>query len=156
MRTSFLTALSKSINKPLSNQQTPCYAKPTSKAAACRSRRSPCRSRQSPCRSRRSPSQFANDFTTVHAREARVVCVGNESLSVPTEWLTLCEADEAWNSAPSWLPIDDPQYALDPDGDWYDEVVEGDVMENFGVHPTDSQPTTAKGKKQVRSGVSVR
>jgi hypothetical protein len=104
----------------------------------------------------RDPVPFADDFTTVHAREARVVRVGNESLSVPTERLTLREADEAWNSAPSWLPIDDPQYALDPDGNWYDEVVEGNVMENFGVHPTDSQPTAAKGKKRVRSGVSVR
>jgi hypothetical protein len=55
----------------------------------------------------------------------------------------------------SWLPADDPQYALDPDGEWYDEELDGNIMEDLNVHPEDT-PATAKGKKQVRSGVSVR
>ena len=99
------------------------------------------------------PVPFADDFSTVHAREARVVRVGRESLSVPTERLIQCEADETWHSASSWLPIDDPQYALDPDGEWYDEVLEGEVMDNIDDHST---ATAAKGKKPIRSGVSVR
>ena len=79
--------------------------------------------------------------------------MGKESLSVPTERLVVCEADEAWNSAVSWLPVDDPQYALDLDGEWYDETLEGGVMEGFDDH---SATTAAKGKKRIRSGVSVR
>ena len=101
----------------------------------------------------RDPIPFADDFSTVHAREARVVRVGKESLSVPTERLVLREADEAWNSAVSWLPVDDPQYALDPNGEWYDETLEGGVMEGFDDH---SATAAAKGKKRIRSGVSVR
>lgn len=101
------------------------------------------------------PIPFADDFTTVHAREARIVRVGRDSLSVPTARLPQREADETWNSAPSWLPTDDSQYALDPDGEWYDEVLDSDIMEDLNAHPEDT-PATAKGKKRVRSGVSVR
>jgi hypothetical protein len=46
----------------------------------------------------------------------------------------------------TWEPEDNLEYALDPDGDWYDEAVEADVMEETG-------PIT-KQKKQ-RSKVSV-
>ena len=99
------------------------------------------------------PIPFADDFSAVHAREARVVRVGKESLSVPTERVVVREADEAWNSAVSWLPVDDPQYALDPDGEWYDETLEGGVMEGLDDH---SAAVAAKGKKRIRSGVSVR
>jgi hypothetical protein len=107
-------------------------------------------------RAHHDPVPFANDFSAVHAREARVVRVGRESLSVPTERLIQREADETWQSAPSWLPIDDPQYALDPDGEWYDEVLEGGVMDSVDDH-SDSTATAAKGKKKpIRSGVSVR
>ena len=38
------------------------------------------------------------------------------------------ETNCTWNSAPTWLPADDPQYALDPNGKWYDEVVGCDIM----------------------------
>jgi hypothetical protein len=99
------------------------------------------------------PVPFADDFSAVHAREARVVRIGRESLSVPTERLIQREADETWHSALSWLPIDDPQYALDPDGEWYDEVLEGGVMDSFDDH---SKAPAAKGKRRIRSGVSVR
>ena len=58
------------------------------------------------------------------------------------------EANETWNSALSWLPADDPQYALDPDDD---EVLDGNIMEDLNMHPEDT-PTTAKGKKQVHRG----
>jgi len=100
------------------------------------------------------PILFVDDFSTVHTREGRLVRVGRDSLSVPTARLAQCEADETWNSAPSWLPADDPQYALDPDGKWYDEVLDGNIMEDLNVHPEDT-PATAKGKKRVRSGVLV-
>jgi len=100
------------------------------------------------------PVPFADNFTTVHAREGKLARVGKDSLSVPTARLAQREDDETWNSAPSWLPTDDPQFALDPDGEWYDEVLDGNIMEDLNVHPEDT-PATAKGKKRVRSGVSV-
>lgn len=43
---------------------------------------------------------------------------------------------------------DDPEYALDADGMWYDEAVEGDVMQ-------DSAPLDALNSKKSRSRVSV-
>ena len=89
------------------------------------------------------PIPFTNEFSAVHACEARVICIGRELLSVPTKQLIQCEDDEMWHSALSWLPINDPQYALDPDGEWYDEVLEGRVMDNFDNH---SEATAAKGK----------
>jgi hypothetical protein len=104
----------------------------------------------------RDPVPFADEFTAVHVREARVKRVGKESLSIPTARFTQREADETWNAAPSWVPVDDPQYALDPDGEWYDELLEGNIMENFDTYPADNQQTAAKGKKWVRSGVSIR
>ena len=104
-------------------------------------------------RAHHDPVPFTDDFSTVHAREARVVRIGRELLSVPTERLIQHEVDKTWHSAPSWLPIDDPQYALDPDGEWYDEVLEGGVMDSFDDH---SMATAAKGKKPIRSGVLVR
>ena len=99
------------------------------------------------------PVPFTDEFSAVHAHKARVICIGRESLSVPTEQLIQCEDDETWHSAPSWLPIDDPQYALDPYGEWYDEVLEGGVMDNFDNH---SEAMAVKGKKHICSGVSVR
>jgi hypothetical protein len=50
----------------------------------------------------RDPVPFADDFTTVHAREGRLARVGRDSLSVPTARLAQREADETWNSALSW------------------------------------------------------
>jgi hypothetical protein len=49
--------------------------------------------------------------------------------------------------------VDDPQFALDPDGAWYDEVMGGEVMED---HPAvDGPAPSSPPKKQVRSKLSV-
>ena len=53
--------------------------------------------------------------------------------------------------AASWLPVDDPHFALDPSGEWYDEAVEGDVIQD---HISVDAPTT-QPKKRVQSKVSV-
>jgi len=96
---------------------------------------------------------FLDDYSTVHAREGRLLRVGNEFLTAPAERVPQRESDHTWSNAASWLPIDDPQYALDPDGDWYDEAVGGDVIAQDSVGGQDF-PTAAK-KKRVRSKVSV-
>ena len=95
-----------------------------------------------------------DDYSTVHAREGRLVRVGNEFHTAPAERVPQRESDHTWSNAASWLPHDDPQYALDPDGDWYDEAVGGDVITQDDVGGQDLPPTAAK-KKRVRSKVSV-
>jgi hypothetical protein len=95
---------------------------------------------------------FVNDFSLVHAREGRLLRVSNDVRTAPAERSPQHEAADAWNDALTWLPMDDPDYALDPDGDWYDEALGGDVMSQNEATPV----TIAQKKKRVRSTVSVR
>jgi hypothetical protein len=97
------------------------------------------------------PVPFTDNFSLIHAREGKLLRVGNELLTAPAERSQ--HDDQTWNSASSWLPADDPQFALDPDGEWYDEVVDAGVMEdNF---PLNGPASTTQRKKRVRSKVSV-
>ena len=94
------------------------------------------------------PVPVVDDFSLLHAREGRLLRVGNEVLTAPSEHAPQHETDRAWNTTPSWLPVDDPQFALDPDGAWYDEVMGGEVMED---HPAvDGPAPSSPPKKQVR------
>ena len=94
---------------------------------------------------------FLDDFHVVHAREGRLRHVARDTVwTAPTERSPQHTFDPTWTSASSWgEPLDDPELALDPNGDWYDEVVGGDVME-----PNDNIPK-ALPKKRKRSRVSV-
>jgi len=95
----------------------------------------------------RDPIPFADDFSIVHACEGRLIRVGNERIAVPMEHEPQHEADRAWNSAPNWLPVDDPQYALDPDGEWYDKVVDCDIMaQDDDLGFAEDSPPAAKKK----------
>jgi hypothetical protein len=90
---------------------------------------------------------FLNDFHAVHAREGRL---NHLIRTAPPERSLQHASDKAWMTATSWGgPPDDPELALDPTGDWYDEMVDGEVME-----PTDVNPVVALPKKK-RSKVSV-
>lgn len=67
---------------------------------------------------------FTDNFSLIHAREGKLLRVGNELLTAPAKHSPQ-HNDYTWNSASSWLPADDPQFALDdPNGEWYDEVVD--------------------------------
>jgi len=103
----------------------------------------------------RDPIPLLDDYSTVHAREGRLLRVGNEVRTAPAECVPQRESDSTWNNATSWAPIDDPQYALDPDGEWYDEAVGCDVMAQDDVDGH-RPPPTAKKKQRIRSRVSVR
>ena len=92
------------------------------------------------------PVPLPDDYSILHAREGRLRRVGNGVLPALTERTTHHEHDTAWSSARSWIPFDDPEFALDPNGDSYDEVLNRDVME---------EPQQAS-KKRVRTVVSVR
>jgi hypothetical protein len=97
---------------------------------------------------------FRDDFSIVHAREGKLVRVSNDVRTAPMERLRQSDVDHAWNSASSLLPIDDPEYALEPDGEWYDEALGADVMD-LPISVETPTPTAQK-KKPTRSNVSVR
>jgi len=85
------------------------------------------------------------DFDTIHSREGRLKRVGGgiRTAALPRD----SHHGTSWNSVHSWDPPDDPDFALDPNGDLYDDLVEGDVMEEL--------PSPDKPSKQKRSRVSV-
>ena len=94
---------------------------------------------------------FLEDFHVVHAREGRLRHVARDRVwTAPTERSPQHASDHTWTTATSWEPLDDPELALDPNGEWYDEVVSGEVME-----AGDDVPLVSLPSKQKRSKVSV-
>ena len=86
------------------------------------------------------------DFDTIHSREGRLKRVGG---GIRTAALPRDEHHgTSWNSVNSWDPPDDPDFALDPNGDLYDDLVEGDVMEEL------LSPDNPSKKKRSRVSVS--
>jgi hypothetical protein len=98
------------------------------------------------------PVPFVDDFSLFHSREGRLLRAGNEVFTASDERAPQ-DADRTWNAASSWLPIDDPQFALDPDGEWYDEAMDGEVTEDH--IPADEPASSSLPKKRVRSKLSV-
>jgi len=86
-----------------------------------------------------------NDYDTVFERQEVRRRVGTSVLSTTTSTRT---ATDSWNSTTAWAPPDDPHYALDPDGNLYDEALEAEVMEETLV-------TSKKGKGKSKVSVSV-
>jgi hypothetical protein len=94
---------------------------------------------------------FLDDIHIVHAREGRLRRVARDTvLTAPPERSPHHASDSTWRAATSWEPLDDPELALDPDGEWYDEAVSGDVMQ-----PNNNIPQVPLPKKQKKSEVSV-
>lgn len=48
-----------------------------------------------------------------------------------------------WTYGSSWAPDDDLEYALDPDDEWYDEVLEADVMDEVIMPKTKKKRSEA-------------
>ena len=87
---------------------------------------------------------FLDDFHAVHAWEGHL----NMARTAPPERSLQHSSDKAWITATSWGgPPDDPELALDPTGDWYDEMVDGEVMELTDVNPVIALPTKKKRNK---------
>ena len=85
-----------------------------------------------------------NDYDTVYEREEVRRRVGTSILSTTTSVQTTADT---WNTTTVWTPPDDPQYALDPDGNLYDEAVEAEVMDEDTVK-------IKKGKEKSKVSVS--
>jgi len=85
----------------------------------------------------------SDDLRNVCAHEGRLTRLG-ANLAVPAERLTQ-KSEEQWQTATSWITLDDPEFALDPDDAWCDEAVEGDVMVE-AVHTTSTSKKKSKSK----------
>jgi hypothetical protein len=91
---------------------------------------------------------FLDDFHAVHAREGRLnYC----AMTAPPDRSLQHTSDKAWMTATSWEgPPDDPELALDPTGDWYDQMVDGEVMEL----PVVALPKKKRSKVSVSNSIS--
>ena len=65
-----------------------------------------------------------DDYHAVHMREGRLRKVGPDVRTAPAPREVQFTSD-SWCLASSWAPDDDPEYALDPDGEWYVGPVTG-------------------------------
>lgn len=87
-----------------------------------------------------------DDYNQIQAREGRLRRVGSGFRTAPEQRSSLV-ANLTWDTMSSWTPPDDTEYALDLNGDLFDELLEANVMESTSPLP---QP-----KKKKRSKVSV-
>ena len=103
------------------------------------------------------PIPSLEDFHTIHAREGCMRRVARE-----TNWTTPMEcspqyqytSDPTWMAATSWGgPTNDPELALDPTGDWYDEMVDGEVM-NSTKDIDEAALRKKRSKVSVSDGIS--
>lgn len=90
------------------------------------------------------------DYHDVHMREGRLLNVGGAAIPAPV-LRVVQRSDDVWKSTESWTPVDDPEFALDPDGAWYDETVEQPVMQE-GRPGIDG---SSQRSKKLKSKVSI-
>lgn len=85
-----------------------------------------------------------DDFHSVYAREHRSMKVGSGFMAPQTR--ITHKSDEHWKTAASWAPLDDPNFALDPNDVLYNEAVEAPVMQ---------VPAEVVAQQKKRSKVAV-
>ena len=69
-----------------------------------------------------------DDFDEIHAREGRLIRIGDLVRTAPLPRTSLV-TDSTWNALSSWTPPDDSNYALDSNESSYNEQLEADVMD---------------------------
>lgn len=80
-----------------------------------------------------------DEYTTIYSSEA--------FRSGPPDTFAQ-QSNLAWMEISSWEVADDPNFALDPDSDKYDEAVEGEVMDET---PDDQGVSTAAPTAKPKS-----
>jgi hypothetical protein len=94
------------------------------------------------------PIPLHDDFSLVYEREGKLRRTGLEKHTRTAQLpRTVQLNDIQWEHATTWCVPDDPEFSLDADGSWYDEVVEGDVMQDFS--PPDASPQSKKSRSRV-------
>ena len=89
-----------------------------------------------------------DNFVDIHAREEHSRKVGSNDFRPATR--TIHKPDEHWRKATSWAPLDDPNFALDPSDEWYNEAVEAPVM-----HVPEPGAAVAQKRKRSKASVSM-
>jgi len=86
---------------------------------------------------------LGDEYDIVYAREESTSLRSEPPAPIP-------QTDtDSWATTLSWSPPDDPSFSLDLDGQWYDEVVDSNAMD-------DAPPKASTAKKKIaRSKVSV-
>ncbi|KAF8222793.1 hypothetical protein L208DRAFT_1320518 [Tricholoma matsutake] len=85
---------------------------------------------------------LSDDFKVVHTREVRVVKNGR----LPHE--TPCSPQKGhttWTTCVSWAPEDNPEFALNPDGNWYDVELNAPITDTTAFQDA---PSAGKIKKK--------
>ena len=94
------------------------------------------------------PIPIDDSFSNIYSRTGKLRRTGIAANVTASSERTTQQTNVQWNSTTTWSIQDDPEFALDADGSWYDEVVEGSVMHDFVA--------SAIKPKKTRSKVSVR
>lgn len=89
---------------------------------------------------------FGDEYNVIHSREIFQRQVGSTTYTAHAE--RSAQPDTSWDSTMSWAPLDDPNYALDADGTWYNDTLQADIMD-------DILPQQAPLPKKKKSRVSV-
>ena len=89
---------------------------------------------------------FGDEYNVIHSREIFQRQVGSTTHTAHAE--RSAQPDTSWDSTMSWAPFDDPNYALDADGTWYNDVLEANIMD-------DISPQEAPLPQKKKSRVSV-
>ena len=100
---------------------------------------------------------FLNDFHAIHAHEGHLQRVYWDTAwtAPPEHSLQQAFKDTTWTTATSWGgPPDDPELALDPTGNWYDETLDREVMEMMDVVPVAALPKKKRSKVSVSNSIS--
>ena len=90
--------------------------------------------------------ELTNDFEVINAREVRVVEHGRLPRETPR---SPQKGRTTWMTGVFWAPVDNPEFALDPDGDWYDIELNAPIADAAAFQ--DAPPVKIKKKKTMRS-----
>ncbi|KAG6848470.1 hypothetical protein H0H93_016712, partial [Arthromyces matolae] len=86
-----------------------------------------------------------DDFEVIHSRESYRIRVGNSSRVVENQ-RSPQRGRTSWVLGSQWEPEDSSELALDPDGEWYDEAVEGPVIQQSAVTAKTRKPRKPRTK----------
>ncbi|PPQ81774.1 hypothetical protein CVT26_010082 [Gymnopilus dilepis] len=88
-----------------------------------------------------------DDYSEIHAREGKLRRIGQGYRFTHTQRDSIID-EASWNTLESWAPPDDPNYALDLNGDLFNEVLEADIMDKAPA-PSPVEPKKKKKRSQV-------
>jgi len=74
---------------------------------------------------------FRDDYDVIHSCETFQRQVGSTTHTAHAE--RSVQPNTSWDSTTSWRPFDDPNYALDADGGWYNDTWEADIMKDISA-----------------------